>query len=60
MEQPNKEICTIRIMFVCKSDEQAISCKKKISEVIANIPDVKLQFGIMSTAGALSIEPQIH
>ena len=47
MEQPNKEICTIRIMFPVDSDEQAIDCKKKIKEALSEVPDVTTQFSLM-------------
>lgn len=48
MEQPNKEICTIRIMFPVESDEQAIEYKKKIGEVLGSIPESQIQFSLMS------------
>ena len=43
------EICSIRIMFPVQSDEQAIEYKKKISALLAEIPDVHIQFSIMNT-----------
>ncbi|GAJ12656.1 unnamed protein product, partial [marine sediment metagenome] len=46
-EQPNKEICTIRIIFPVNSDEQALEAKKKISEVLADVPDAQVHFAIM-------------
>ena len=46
MEQPKVEICTIRIMFPIESDEQAIGYKKKIGEILKDIPDVQVQFSI--------------
>ena len=47
MEQPKKEVCTIRIMFPVDSDEQAIECKKKIRAALGDIPDVNMQFSMM-------------
>jgi len=47
MEQPEKELCTIRIMFPVDTDEQAIDYKKKISEVLAAIPEAQIQFSLM-------------
>jgi len=41
-----KEVCAIRIMFPVTSDEQAIACKKKISDTLADIPNVQIQFSI--------------
>ena len=48
MEQPKKEICTIRIMFPVESDEQAIEYKKKIAALLVEIPDANIQFSITS------------
>ncbi len=48
MDKPEKEICTIRIMFPVESDEQALDCKKKIKEALADIPEVQTQFAIMN------------
>ena len=50
MENPNKEICTIRIVFPVESDEQAIGCKKKIGEIMRGIPEVQTQFAIMGAS----------
>ncbi len=48
MGKENQEVCSIRVMFPVESDEQAIACKKKISEILSDIPDTTLQFGISS------------
>lgn len=40
------EICSIRIGFPVKSDDQAISYKKKISEILAEIPEVRIDFSL--------------
>lgn len=42
------EICSIRIGFPVESDEQAIAYKKKISEVLADIPQVRIDFNLMT------------
>lgn len=47
-----KEICTIRIMFPVNSDEEAIECKKKISEVLKDKSDALVEFRL-STAPPL-------
>lgn len=47
-----KEICTIRIGFPVDTDEQAIEYKRKISHVLADIPNVRIEFTIV-TAPAL-------
>ena len=49
MPKENQEVCSIRIMFPVDSDEQAIDCKKKISEVLSDISEVTMQFGISTT-----------
>jgi hypothetical protein len=40
------ELCTIRIAFPVETDEQAIGYKKKISEVLADIPQVRIEFSL--------------
>lgn len=50
MDTPKKEFCTIRIMFPVESDEQAIEYKKKISELLKDVPDVQVHFSIMPFA----------
>ena len=42
------EICSIKIMFPVESDEQAIAFKKKINNMLKDIPDAVIQFSIMS------------
>jgi len=52
METPNKDtnkqnICSIRILFPVESDEQAIEYKKKISNLLTEMPDAQIQFSLM-------------
>lgn len=42
-----KEICSIRIGFPVDTDEQAIEYKKKVTAVLADIPNVQIQFSLM-------------
>lgn len=42
------QVCSIRIMFPVESDEQAIDYKKKISNVLADIPQARIEFSLMS------------
>ena len=42
-----KQLCTIRIGFPVDSDEQAIAYKKKVSDVLADIPQVRIDFGLI-------------
>ena len=44
------EICTIRIGFPVETDEQAIEYKKKISEILSDIPQVRFEFNISNMA----------
>jgi len=46
MENPKKEVCSIRILFPVESDEQAIEYKKKITTLLQDIKDVQVQFSI--------------
>ncbi|MBA7713001.1 hypothetical protein ES703_121996 [subsurface metagenome] len=44
----SKQICQIRIMFPVDSDEQAIAYKKKITDVLTEIPEAQINFSLMS------------
>lgn len=46
---PMQQICTLRVMFPVDSDDNAIEVKKKISSVLAEIPDVRIDFNITET-----------
>lgn len=48
MPKEKTEICTIQVVIAVDSDEQAIDAKKKISAVIADIPDAQMKFSIMN------------
>jgi len=43
----DSEICTIRIIFPVKSDDQALEIKKKISNLLNEIPDAQLHFALL-------------
>lgn len=43
-----QEICTIRIMFPVVTDQQALDCKQTISKAMGGIPNVRIDFNIMS------------
>jgi len=49
-----KEICSIRIAFPVETDEQAIEYKKKIGDVLADIPNVQIHFSLMSPSAMLA------
>ncbi|MBA7652688.1 hypothetical protein ES703_60527 [subsurface metagenome] len=44
----DKQICTLRIMFPVDTDEQAIEYKKKITAVLAEIPEASIEFRLMT------------
>lgn len=46
MEKPKQEICTIRIMFPVATDEEAITIKQKIKEVLSDKPEAQIFFGL--------------
>lgn len=48
MEQPKKEVCSIRIMFPVDSDDEAIAIKKKIKDILSGSPEAIIQFSINS------------
>lgn len=59
METDNKpqkqtEICSIRIGFPVETDEQAIAYKKKISEILADIAEVRIEFSLSTIPTHLS------
>jgi len=43
-----KQVCTIQIAFPVETDEQAITYKKKITEVLADISQARIEFSLMS------------
>jgi len=47
-EEPQKQLCTLRIVFPVDTDEDAICYKQKITAVLANIPEAQIQFGLMN------------
>jgi len=53
--QTGSEICSIRIIFPVGSDEEAINYKKKIAEVIAPMPEARMQFSLMPMAKDMPI-----
>lgn len=45
---PKQQVCSIRIAFPVTSDDDAIAYKKKIDDILVNIPDANIQFSILS------------
>lgn len=43
-----KQLCTIRIAFPVESDEQAITLKKKVSDVLGDVQQARLEFSIVT------------
>ncbi|MBA7646181.1 hypothetical protein ES703_53943 [subsurface metagenome] len=48
MDKDKQEICTMRIMFPVETDEKAIEYKKKIKELLSEIPDAHIHFTLSS------------
>jgi len=46
---PTNQICRITLFFPVESDDKAIELKKKIGDVVADIPDVRFQFTIVNS-----------
>lgn len=46
MDKPKQEICQIKIMFPVVSDEEAIEYKKKITAVLADISQARIDFSL--------------
>ena len=40
------QICSLRIGFPVKTDEDAIAYKKKLSAIVADIPNVRIEFSL--------------
>lgn len=47
VKQP-QQICSIRIGFPVETDEQAIEYKKKISAILTDMPQVRIEFSLSS------------
>lgn len=47
-ETQPQQICSIRIGFPVETDEQAIEYKKKISAILAEVPQVRIEFSLSS------------
>ena len=45
VKQP-QQICSIRIAFPVESDEQAIAYKKKVGDIFADMPQVRIEFSL--------------
>jgi len=44
---PNKQICSIRIMFQVETDEQAVALKSKINAIVSDIEGVRFEFTLV-------------
>ena len=51
------EVCSIRIGFPVKSDEEAIEYKRKISEILINIPSVRIEFSLTRIPNGVDLRP---
>jgi len=59
---PITQICSIRIGFPVTSDEQAIEYKKKLTEILSDIPNVRIEFSLSAipTKAELNASGLIH
>lgn len=44
----NQDICTIKIMFPVDSDEAAIGYKQKVTALLSEIPEARIEFALMN------------
>jgi len=49
------EICTMRIAFPVVDDDQAIAIKKKIAEVLEDVPDAAVTFTLQPARPAMTM-----
>ena len=48
--EKSKEVCTILLMFNVQSDNEALAVKSKLSEVMKDMKNVKMDFRISTDA----------
>ena len=58
VNQP-QQICSIRIGFPVTSDEQAIEYKQKIGAILADIPQVRIEFSL-SSMPTRPLQPELN
>ncbi len=49
------QLCTMRIAFPVETDDQAIAIKKKISEILADVPDAQVNFSLANARAAMTM-----
>lgn len=60
-QQPQPtQICSIRIGFPVTSDEQAIAYKKQLGKVLADIPNARIEFSLMTIPTGSPNGPPLH
>ena len=47
-EKPDQQVCIMQIAFPVDSDDQAISIKKKIGEILSLLPDSSIDFRLVA------------
>jgi len=52
----SKQICSMRIMFPVESDERAIAYKKKVNNVLADIPQARIEFSLSSVPNGVDLQ----
>jgi len=54
------QVCSIRIGFPVISDEQAIEYKSKLNVILADIPDARIEFSLVTIPKGIPNGPQIR
>jgi len=47
-EKPEAQLCRMSIMFPVDNDEEAIDIKKAISACVVSVPNVRMEFGLVT------------
>lgn len=47
-KKPPTQVCSLRIMFPVDTDEQAIEYKRKITDILVDIPQARIEFSLSS------------
>lgn len=50
--EPQKQLCTLRIVFPVESDEKAIYFKQKVTAALVEIEDAQITFGLINAPSA--------
>ena len=57
MERNDDQVCVLGVFFPCPTNSRATAIKDKIEEIIADIPEAKVELTLRS-GGGRDIQPQ--